>query len=156
MNQEEFIQVLRETLTGEISSQELESNINYYRTYIIEEIRIGKTEEEVLDALGEPRLIARTIINTQGFADQRTEQAGWRQEDSRQQSDHYNEQDGGHSYRRSSGSSGWLFRILVILIPILIIVGIPLILSGLIALVAPFLPFLIIVFIIKLMNNGRR
>lgn len=37
-----------------------------YRDYITGEIRKGRTEEQVMDDLGDPRLIARTIIETQG------------------------------------------------------------------------------------------
>ena len=41
-------------------------NVNYYEDYINTEIRKGRTEEEVLESLGDPRLIARTIIQTNG------------------------------------------------------------------------------------------
>jgi len=64
MTRQEFINDLRESLYTEVSSIEIESNIKYYNEYINEQIRNGKSEEQVLLELGDPRLIARTIIET--------------------------------------------------------------------------------------------
>lgn len=44
----------------------VEDNVRYYQNYISQEIASGKSEKEVLEELGDPRLIARTIIDTQG------------------------------------------------------------------------------------------
>ena len=64
MNRQEFLRILRETLQSRLTPQETEQHVEYYRTYIEEEIREGKTEMEILDVLGDPRLIARTIMDT--------------------------------------------------------------------------------------------
>ena len=65
MNRQEFIDKLQEALAGEISAGDLQSNLAYYRDYISSEISRGRTEEEVMAELGDPRLIARTIIDAQ-------------------------------------------------------------------------------------------
>ena len=63
MRKEEFMDGLKNALTGEVSQTVLMENLNYYEDYIIIEIRKGRKEEEVLEELGNPRLIAKTIID---------------------------------------------------------------------------------------------
>ncbi|MFA9377994.1 MAG: DUF1700 domain-containing protein [Lachnotalea sp.] len=64
MNKYEFLNTLKETLESEVAQSVLNENINYYSNYIDEEMSKGKSEIEVLHQLGEPRLIAKTIIDT--------------------------------------------------------------------------------------------
>ena len=44
----------------------IRENINYYDGHIREQLASGKTEQEVMELLGDPRMIARTIIDTNG------------------------------------------------------------------------------------------
>ena len=69
MTKQDFIEKLRFALNGKVSANVVSENIQYYEDYINTEIRKGKSEEEVLAALGDPRLIARTIITTSAQAD---------------------------------------------------------------------------------------
>ena len=69
MNKQQFIEALRIALNGNVSPTLVEENISFYEDYINTEIRCGKSEDEVLRALGDPRLIARTIISTNGIED---------------------------------------------------------------------------------------
>jgi len=62
MTKQEFLDELRQILTGEVSSEVVMDSYRYYSTYIEDEIRNGKTEEQVIDELGRPALIARSII----------------------------------------------------------------------------------------------
>ena len=64
MDKTEFMDKLRRALNGNISPSMVQDNVSYYEDYIDSEIRKGKTEKEVMDMLGDPRLIARTIIDT--------------------------------------------------------------------------------------------
>lgn len=64
MTKQEFLEKLRLALTGNVPGSVVSENLQYYEDYINTEIRKGKSEEEVLAALGDPRLIARTIITT--------------------------------------------------------------------------------------------
>lgn len=59
----EFISVLQSSLENEIPASEIKNNINYYQEYMKSQQSL-KSEEEITEALGDPRLIARTIINT--------------------------------------------------------------------------------------------
>ena len=51
-------------LSEEFSTAEVLSQIQYYQGYIDGEMRKGKTEEEILDELGDPMLIAKTILES--------------------------------------------------------------------------------------------
>ncbi len=69
MNRVEFIRQLRIALSGSVNFNIVEENIRYYEDYIDMEIRKGKSEEQVLKELGNPRLIAKTIIETNKTAE---------------------------------------------------------------------------------------
>ena len=62
MSRQEFLQRLRDTLTGEVPGNVIEENIRYYDDYIRTETVGGQTEDEVTGAIGDPRLIAKTIM----------------------------------------------------------------------------------------------
>ena len=64
MTRAEFLEELRLALQGNITQAKVNENLRYYENYIIEESRKGKTEEQIIAQLGNPRLIARTIIDT--------------------------------------------------------------------------------------------
>lgn len=62
MNRYEFIEKLRAALTGKTTQSVINENVRYYEEYLDTEIRKGKSEEEVVAGLGDPRLLAKTII----------------------------------------------------------------------------------------------
>lgn len=62
MNKQEFIEKLQRTLAGGLNSDKVAENIRYYQDYIESEIQKGNSEEEVLSQLGDPRLLAKSII----------------------------------------------------------------------------------------------
>lgn len=63
MNSQDFLDKLRMALSGQIAPNLVEENIAYYREYISAQIRMGQSEETVLQNLGDPRLIAKSIIS---------------------------------------------------------------------------------------------
>lgn len=64
MSKYEFLNILKKTLQGEVTEAVINENNYYYSNYIDSEINKGKSESEVLHQLGDPRLIAKTIIET--------------------------------------------------------------------------------------------
>ncbi len=64
MDRETFLRELRIALQGQISQVKVNENLAYYENYIMEQSRKGRTEEQVIEELGNPRLIAKTIIDT--------------------------------------------------------------------------------------------
>lgn len=65
MGKAEFLKILEDQLSGQMDRGEILSNLNYYGDYIDSQIREGKTEEEVMEELGDPRLIARTLLDVE-------------------------------------------------------------------------------------------
>ena len=66
MSKREFLDVLRETLSEELPQNVVNGHIQYYDQYISGDINKGVSETEATDRLGDPRLIARTILETSG------------------------------------------------------------------------------------------
>lgn len=63
MDRDEFLRTLREALSGEVAPNIIEENIRYYDAYIVDEVRKGRSEREVIEELGGARVIAKTIID---------------------------------------------------------------------------------------------
>ena len=77
MTKQKFLEMMRLSLNGKVSSSLVMENLRYYEDYINVEIRKGRDESEVLNELGDPRLIARTIAQTSGMeSDQSTDFKG--------------------------------------------------------------------------------
>lgn len=66
MSKTEFLTVLRQALSMRVEAGQVNEHMRYYEDYINTQIRLGRTEEEVIADLGDPRLIAKTIGDTQG------------------------------------------------------------------------------------------
>ena len=65
MSREEFLTELRKALQGRVSQQTVNDNLRYYEEYILTESHKGKTEAEVIAELGNPRLLAKSIIDAE-------------------------------------------------------------------------------------------
>ena len=70
MNKQEFINTLRISLSKLEDVDYLNETVSYYENYIETEIRKGKTEEEVIRSLGDPRLIAKSVISSRQVAEE--------------------------------------------------------------------------------------
>lgn len=151
MSKQQFIDGLRAALNGRVSSGLVTENVNYYEDYINTEIRKGRTEEEVMKSLGDPRLIARTIIEMYGkdstarntgygqtggqsseYQDAGYQNAGYRRTDYGNSSYQGSSQNRGYAggdfegygeknRRRSIRIPGWLMVILMIIVAVLVI-----------------------------------
>lgn len=62
MSKTEYIEIIEKALVGNVSPQELQDIVSYYRDYIDMEIKKGRSEQEVLDQLGNPRHLVKSII----------------------------------------------------------------------------------------------
>ena len=106
MSKQEFLDGLRRSLASGMESQEINEHINYYSQYIDSQIRMGTSEEEVMTSLGEPRLIAKTLLGMEGVETVTEEYV----EDE-------SAQDANYRYFNINGKTlkipGWLFTILV-------------------------------------------
>lgn len=65
MTKFEFTDRLRKALSGRVNHSVVNDHVAYYEKYIDAEIKKGRSEQEVLQELGDPRLIAKTIIEAE-------------------------------------------------------------------------------------------
>ena len=84
MTKEQFMMELEQSLQGEVSAYELSDSLTYYRQYFEDEIRNGKSEEDVIRELGSPRLIARSIIDAHGNEGAASGNSGYEDSDYRE------------------------------------------------------------------------
>lgn len=63
MTKQEFLYALETALSEELNDIQVNEQINYYRQYIEEQIASGRSESEVLEELGDARIIAHNIID---------------------------------------------------------------------------------------------
>ena len=165
MNRIEFMEKLQRALAGGLNSSQVTENVRYYQEYIDTEIRKGRSESEILTALGDPRLLAKSIIE----ANKRAGKSGG----TNQNYDEEIADDGvGHGYYRSYNHQrnedrnpyedtmngkvfrmpGWLL-LLIITVVVLLIIGVA---FSLISVLGPILiPMLIVMLIIKLFQSNQ-
>lgn len=62
MERTDYIAALERALVGRIDPDEMRQIIGFYQDYINQEIAKGKTESQALEDLGEPRLLAKSIL----------------------------------------------------------------------------------------------
>ena len=91
----EFLDILYEQLSGQMPEGNVAAHVQYYRNYIEDAVTQGRTETEVLNELGDPRLIARTLLDTDSTASGNPQTTG-----------SYSEPYTDNSYEYDNGSSG--------------------------------------------------
>lgn len=113
---EAFLIELRKHLNGKISQAEVDKTINDYRDYINGELNKGRSYDDVLDELGDPKLLAKSIIVASNPSDN---------EYSNDNADEIDEET--QTYSRNKGLLSQIFNtiknILVLIIIALIIAG---------------------------------
>ena len=141
MNKDEFLRGLEEALAGEVPAAVIRDNVNYYGSYISQETAKGRTVDEIVAEIGDPRIVAKTIA-------EHAEAEG--ETGSEAESGTYRETSYGGSGRStdSYGSSGnpgsgvhyfdlnkWYWKLLLLVIGLLIITTVFRIVGGIIAIV---------------------
>ena len=120
MEKTEFIERLQRALAAGISSSQVAENVRYYQDYIDSEIRKGRSEKEVMDSLGDPRLLAKSIIEANKHAGV---SYGSNQEYDDEVADDPQEWEAGRNMPKSRSIvlPGWLVMLIVTVIVLLII-----------------------------------
>lgn len=67
MTKQEFLEGLERHLRGQLSENQIRRHVEYYREYIDKEVTTGKSETEVMGMLGDPWLIAKTLIDSDAW-----------------------------------------------------------------------------------------
>lgn len=159
MSRQEFIDELRTALQGQVDQNTINNNISYYENYIMQETRKGLSEEEVLQQLGSPRLLAKTIINSgKGQHGNREYQNGYERYAGTDHSsaDYDSENDVRINGKVYHGLKAKLLVWTAILAIILIVFGVIALIAGVISVLAPILiPLLLIVLGVRLISRQR-
>ena len=157
MNRKEFLEQLQVSLSGEVPQREIMSQLDYYDRYIRQE-SINKNEETIVEELGSPHLIAKTIIDSY----ERTYGKTYIRERDNQYQDSSNNYNEGSDFNRQSSKRDifnipWyikiflVFTILILLLPIIIIGGV------LLKLILSLLPIILIVLlVITVIKMGKK
>lgn len=148
MNRYEFIDEMRRMLSENLPSDEIRGHIAYYEDYIDMQIKKGVSEESVIQSLGNPRLIAKSIVDAQ--AGKHSNDRVYRANDTS------DKRCGGEKWKvniNKNKISFWLGIILSVLI-LLIVIGF--LFSALAVLLRLFFPVILVVMIFKIINNLRR
>lgn len=177
MGKREFLEILGERLAEELPRELVINQLQYYEAYIEGEIQKGRKVSEVMDELGDPILIAHTIINTetgesfQGYAEDaefveipsedEPEQVDFEEEDveythlhteneEERQAREYDENAG---VQKKGFNTGCLIAAIV---GVLVLIGVLSLVGSLISILLPiFLPVIVVVLVISLIN-GRK
>ena len=158
MNREDFIKQLEESLVGEVHPSIINENLNYYNNYIIEETRKRKSEAEVLDSLGDPWVIGKTIIQTQGSSGD----FGMPEDKVGNTVEYYSDSTR-EDYRKNRqpymkvhhfGLNSWKLKLAIIAAVVLVLVVIIAVIVGVLYLLAPIIvPLIVILVLIRLFRR---
>ncbi len=150
MEKTEFIERLQRALAAGISSSQVVENVRYYQDYIDSEIRKGRSEKEVMDSLGDPRLLAKSIIEANKHAGV---SYGSNQEYDDEVADEPQEWESDRSTPkgRSIVLPGWLVM-LIITVLVLLVIGVA---FSLLYLFAPVIMVVLVVLLIVKVFQGR-
>lgn len=159
MSREEFLKRLEEALAGEVPVSVIRENLNYYGNYISQETSKGRTVEEIVEEIGDPRLIARTIIDSCEAAGETADQGAHSYGD-----DSY----GQGNYSTGAGENPipglhyfdlnkWYWKLLLIVIVFLIVSVVLGVVGGIFSLLMRFAgPIFVILMIYWFIKNLRR
>lgn len=177
MTKQEFLDSLRAALSSRVSTRAVAENISFYEDYINTQVRMGKSEAQVIEELGDPRLLARSIAEaekragtgSEQEAEYRTADSGYRYESGRQGTydrgtydhgtyDHWAGQSGAYGYGYNAGRQGgkgyrvplWLVICIVLLVVVLVL---SLVFSVLSFLAPVLIPVMLVILTVRLFRR---
>lgn len=148
MNKTEFLKKLEEHLEGQMEKSKIQAHIQYYREYIETQIKNGKSEEQLWKELGEPHLIAKTLLDADKDAVQDSYKT-YREN----KNEIYEEESENSIYGKSKvfklDLTSWYGKLIVIIFAVLLILGLLIIIGTLLPILAVTAIILYIVSYIK-------
>lgn len=159
MKKTEFLKELEAALRGEVSPELISENLRYYDNYISQETSKGRSEAEVTEEIGSPRLIARTIIDTSGGSGsyesgESASSGGYAGTD--RSSGSYSSGQSGYSRFHYVNLNKWYWKLLIIAVLCLVLFTVLSVVGGIFAILFRFAtPILIGLLIVSLFRNMR-
>lgn len=164
MSREEFLRGLENALSGNVPPAVVRDNLRYYDDYIRSERQKGRSENDIMDELGDPRLIARTILDTtpeaaEGEYEEYHPFSSFAGNSGRssQQDDAQQAQSGSYSGNiRYYNLNKWYWKLLAVVVVILFFTLVLTIIGGILTLLIPLLPVIGIVALVMWLVRGPR
>ena len=152
MTREEFILQLEDKLQDELDQGLVRENVQFYNNYIDDEMKSGNSEKEVLEALGDPWAIAKSIIQAQGMG------SGFR--DNVVMEEHVDDNGSNQNRRRASGVrfhnfsiSGWKILFFCIALFFVVVLAIVIFARIIIALAPIIIIGVIVLLVLRFLGN---
>ena len=152
MTRSEFLNKLKEALANDLSGPVIQENVDYYSGYIADEVRKGRSEQEVVAELGDPWAIARTIIESVEIQGNTQEDYGYEPK----QQNYDQRQQGGAGQVHIFGLDTWWKKLLLVLGIVGVFMLVIAVIGGIFSLLAPILVPLILVIIVFRIIGSRR
>lgn len=145
MYRAEFLDILKTQLSGQMHEGKIEAHLRYYEDYIQSKVRAGTPEEEVIAQLGDPRLIAKTLLDTDTGEEVYEESRSY----SESEAGNYGNQEE-KTWKKKLNLSTWYGKLIVIAAAAVVI-------FLLVSVLAAVLPFLIVfAVIVYLISRWRK
>jgi len=164
MKKDEFLLGLRKALALELPESEIESNIRFYEEYINTNMK-NSNEEQVIDELGDPRLIAKTIIETyqlshgpiyQNMTSNKSNNTSYEYTDYEEESNYQKNDKGSFNFNLNT-SLKWYHKLIIFLVLVMILILIIVVGSVIIRVFFTIgLPIMIIYFGYTLIKNNMK
>lgn len=142
MNRDEFLQELRKYLTG-LNKNETDAIIDFYINYFNEQSVSGRSEEDIIEELGSPRLLAKSIKDNKKLNKSSNNYS-------------YNTKGGNEKMKEGYNYNGsdWKNKILAAVILILLVSLVATVVAGVVTLfVKIVIPVLVVLAIIGIVKN---
>lgn len=167
MSKEEYLRGLEEALKGEVPGSVIRDNLNYYNSYLSQEISKRRTMEDIISEIGEPRIVARTIIDSCEAAGETEDGYGSYEDtgfgDSRYDDSRYDDGRYSSSKRQTTGEfhyidlNKWYWKLLAIVLLFLVIFVVFQIVGGIFLILMRFAgPILLAVLLIWFIRGLRQ
>lgn len=156
MTKNEFLDVLRQSLVGEVSPEVIEQNIRYYDQYLV--ASSPEKLENLFIELGDPRLIAKSIIESNRAAKQKGGYGSYQSDYSSINYDSQNENQGHSSSQHKKSflfaSTTWYQKITIalsIILTVIILIFLGRIMIGLLFTIG--IPIILLLFVMSLFRK---
>ena len=162
MNKDEFLRRLEEALSGEVPASVIRDNLNYYADYLSQELGKGRTMDEIIEEIGEPNIVARTIIDSAEAAGETGdgygsfEDASPRGDDRRSTYSQESYQNGSTPNIHYFDLNKWYWKLLLLVVVGLFMFLVITVLCGIFALLMRFAGPLILIWLIYTFIKGMR
>lgn len=157
MTKIEFLEELKLTLEEELPYKEVENNLRFYQEYFNNK-NYATSENEIIEQLGNPRLIAKTIIDTYKISqgpmykrkDDRTQRVNTNENEKQE-----NAHQGNYSFH-TNHSMTWYQKLIIVII-LIVIVAVVLFIGGILLhlFFTIGIPILLICYIYKMIRGGK-